>query len=155
MLAPLKNRAILEREAAPDNTPSNPLLAENLALRHALRQARSSRKRLLTLHAARLAALDERLNTLQSERDALRLRLEQLESGQAIIELGQQLMAAREAEQQLMAAIQRVWQLDKTLCAAHRECERLAGERDRLARCLCHRPADAGYPTVKQAEPRD
>ncbi|WP_374326783.1 hypothetical protein [Azonexus sp.] len=155
MLAPLENRAILERETRPDNTQGNPLLAENLALRHALRQARSSRKRLLTLHATRLAEQDERLKALENERDALRQRLGQFESGQAIVELGQQLMAARAAEQQLMAAIQRVWQLDKTLCAAHRECERLANERDRLARRLCHRPADAGYPAAKQAEPRD
>lgn len=73
------------------------------------------------LHAARLAAQDEGLKALRSECDAL--YVEQLEFGQAIIELRQQLVAGRKAEQQLMAAIQPVWQLDKTPCAAHCECE--------------------------------
>jgi len=140
MLAPLENRAILECEPAIEETRDNRLLAENIALRHALRLARSSRKRLLTLHAARLAEQAEQLDALESERNALRQRLEQLESGQAIIELGRQLIEAREANQQLMAAAQRVWHLDKTLCAAHRECERLACERDQLALKLCHFP---------------
>lgn len=140
MLAPLENRAILECEPAIEETHDNRLLAENIALRHALRLARSSRKRLLTLHAARLAEQAEQLDALESERNALRQRLEQLESGQAIIELGRQLIEAREANQQLMAAAQRVWHLDKTLCAAHRECERLACERDQLALKLCHFP---------------
>ncbi len=140
MLAPLENRAILECEPAIEETRDNRLRAENIALRHALRLARSSRKRLLTLHAARLAEQAEQLDALESERNALRQRLEQLESGQAIIELGRQLIEAREANQQLMAAAQRVWHLDKTLCAAHRECERLACERDQLALKLCHFP---------------
>lgn len=140
MLAPLENRAILECEPAIEETRDNRLLAENIALRHALRLARSSRKRLLTLHAARLAEQAEQLDALESERNALRQRLEQLESGQAIIELGRQLIEAREANQQLTAAAQRVWHLDKTLCAAHRECERLACERDQLALKLCHFP---------------
>lgn len=140
MLAPLENRAILECEPAPYETRSDRLRAENLALRHALRVARSSRKRLLTQHAAKLSEQAEQLGAMESERNALRQRLEQLESGQAIIELGRQLIEAREANQQLMAAAQRVWHLDKTLCAAHRECERLACERDQLAQRLCHMP---------------
>lgn len=137
MLAPLENRAILEREPANEDTGDHPLLAENRALRRALQQARSQRKRLLTLHAARLAGQAEHVDALQSECKTLRERLDRLESGQAIIELGRQLMEAREANQQLMAAAQRVWQLDKTLCAAQRECERIACERDRLALRLC------------------
>lgn len=138
MLAPLENRAILEREPAPsDEAPFAKLQTENRALRHALRQERSSRKRLYTLQLTRLAEQTERITSLEAERNALRQRLKQLESGQAIVELGRQLMEARETNQQLMAAAQRVWHLDKTLCAAHRECERLACERDRLASYLC------------------
>jgi len=139
MLAPLENRAILER--APSSTKDTrfaKLLRENLALRHALRQARSSRKRQHTLQYTRQTEQAARIASLEAERDRLRLRLEQLESGQAIVELGRQLMEARDTNHQLTAAAQRVWHLDKTLCAAHRECERLACERDHLALRLCH-----------------
>lgn len=138
MLAPLENRAILEREpATAEDIRHASLLAENTALRQSLRQARSNQKRLQTRHASQMAEQAERLSVLESERHNLLERIEQLESGQAIIELGRQLMEAREANQQLMAAAQRVWHLDKTLCAAHRECERLARERDQLALLLC------------------
>lgn len=70
---------------------------------------------------------------------AICARIAQLESGQAIIELGRQLMELREANEQLIVAAQRVWHMDKTICAAHRECERLARERDDLAFRLCQR----------------
>ncbi len=56
-----------------------------------------------------------------------------MESGQSIIELGQKLMQLSELNEQLSDAAQRVWYLDKTLCAAHAECERLSRERDALA----------------------
>lgn len=139
MLAPLENRAILEKE--PDESAADARLQalenENAALRRALQKARSSQKRMITLNATRSVDQANRIALLETQSSNQRARIAQLESGQAIIELGQQLMALREANEQLIAAAQRVWHLDKTICAAHRECERLARERDDLAFRLC------------------
>lgn len=146
MLAPLENRAILERE--PENANEEriaQLAAENAALRHTLRHARSSRKRMLTLQTARHAEQAKRIIALEAQCDSLRQRLAEFESGQAIIELGRQLMELRTANEHLVAAAQRVWHLDKTICAAHRECERLARERDQLALRLCHMADEAPH----------
>ncbi|WP_028994743.1 hypothetical protein [Azonexus hydrophilus] len=134
MLAPLENRAILEKEPA---EPQSALERENAALRRALQKARSSQKRMITLNAARSIEQANRIAVLETQSSNLRARIAQLESGQAIIELGRQLMELREANEQLIVAAQRVWHLDKTICAAHRECERLARERDDLAFRLC------------------
>jgi len=141
MLAPLENRAILEKET--DESAADARLQslenENAALRRALQKARSSQKRMITLNAARSVDQTNRIALLETQSSTQRARIAQLESGQAIVELGQQLMALREANEQLIVAAQRVWHLDKTICAAHRECERLARERDDLAFRLCRR----------------
>lgn len=139
MLAPLENRAILEREPEDANSERIAELEnENTALRLALRQARRSQKRMLTLHGVHSIGQSNRIATLETQCANLQQRNGELESGQAIIELGRQLMAARDSNERLMAAAQRVWHLDKTICAAHHECERLARERDQLALRLCH-----------------
>jgi hypothetical protein len=135
MLAPLENRAILEKEPADARVPL--LENENAALRLALQKARSSQKRMITLNAAHSVEQANRIAILETQCANQRTRIDQLESGQAIIELGRQLMELREANEQLIVAAQRVWHLDKTICAAHRECERLARERDDLAVRLC------------------
>jgi len=54
-------------------------------------------------------------------------------ANERIAELGRQLMKLKDANEHPIVAAQRVWHLDKTICAAHRECERLARERDNLA----------------------
>jgi hypothetical protein len=54
-------------------------------------------------------------------------------------------MELKDANEQLILASQRVWPLDKTLCAAHRECERLACERDTLAQRLCQQCSSQGH----------
>ncbi|MCG2579107.1 hypothetical protein LZ012_19125 [Dechloromonas sp. XY25] len=125
MLAPLKDRSLLERE---------PAIAENeaeiLALRLALRDARSAQRRSATLSARKVVGLTNEVNR-QSELNArLQLQVDELENGQAIVALGQQLMALRDHNEQMAAAAHRLWFLDRTLGAAHRECERLARERD-------------------------
>jgi len=134
MLAPLENRALLERE--PDDA-ANERIAElenkNAALRQALRQARASQKRMATLNSSRSIEQANRIAALETRCENFRARIAELESGQAIIELGRQLMALKDANEHLIVAAQRVWHLDKTICAAHRECERLARERDNLA----------------------
>lgn len=80
-----------------------------------------------------LAPLENRALLEREPDDAANERIAELESGQAIVELGRQLMELKDANEHLIAAAQRVWHLDKTICAAHRECERLARERDNLA----------------------
>lgn len=125
MLAPLKDRSVLEREPAIAEHK-----AEILALRLALRDARSAQRRSATLSTRKIVALTNEVNR-QSELNArLQLRVDELENGQAIVALGQQLMALRDQNEQMAAAAHRLWFLDRTLGAAHRECERLARERD-------------------------
>lgn len=137
MLAPLKDRSLIEREApAGADARATRLEAENLALRQALRQARQAQKRSATLSARKIIAQANEISCLQSQLDAVRERVAALESGQAIVELGQRLMALSEANAELADSARRVWLLDKTLCAAHEECARLAGERDRAIHCL-------------------
>lgn len=136
MLAPLENRSLIEREPAGAERVVQ-LEAENLALKQALRQARQRQKRSTTLHARKLGEQRSEIARLETLCRQYRKRIDELESGQAIVELGQQLMTLKHANEQLLAAAQRVWYLDKTICAAHRECERLARERDTLARRLC------------------
>ena len=80
-----------------------------------------------------LAPLENRALLEREPDDAANERIAELESGQAIIELGRQLMELKDANEHLIVAAQRVWHLDKTICAAHRECERLSHERDNLA----------------------
>lgn len=125
MLAPLKDRTILEREPAEAT-----LQAENAALKLSLRQARQAQKRTATLTARQIVGLTNEINHLNEVNRLLQARLAELESGQAVIVLGQQLMALRQENDDLTEAAQRLWYLDRTLCAAHRECERLACERD-------------------------
>lgn len=125
MLAPLKDRSILEREA--DDAPD---AAETLALRLALRQSRQAQKRAATLSTRQIVELTNAGNRLSEHNRQLQQRLDELENGQTLLALGQQLMALREENDALIAAAHRVWQLDRTLSAAHRECERLARQRD-------------------------
>lgn len=134
MLAPLKNRSLIE-QAKPDSLEQSvgQLLSENSSLKSALRQSRQSQKRHATLSANRITAQTDEINRLGKLLSQTTERLTQLESGQVIIELGQKLMQLNEINNQLANAAQRVWYLDKTICAAHAECERLSRERDALA----------------------
>ena len=50
--------------------------------------------------------------------------------------MAQRLLALQNENDRLRDASQRLWFLDRTLCAAHRECERLAQERDVTLRHL-------------------
>lgn len=127
MLAPLKDRSVLEREPAVDIDAGD---AEMLALRLALRDARSAQRRSATMSARKIVELTNETNRLAEFNAQLQARIDELENGQAIVALGQQLMALRHENEQMAAAAHRVWFLDRTLCAAHRECERLARERD-------------------------
>ncbi|WP_428825442.1 hypothetical protein ACLIKD_13265 [Azonexus sp. IMCC34842] len=143
MLAPLEDRSLLERDDGdPQRDPPladfpadlEPdvarLAAENAALRKALRESRRTQRRNATLTARKVVDQTNEIYRLGELNGQLQKRLAEYESGLAITSLAQQLMALREANEQLTAAATRVWYLDKTLCAAHRECELLARERD-------------------------
>lgn len=143
MLAPLKDRSVLERDdevGAPTE-----LAAENAMLRQALKQGRKAQKRAATLAAARIAGLERDQCSLAEANRQLQARLAQLESGQAVTALGQQLLALRTQNEELTDGLRQMWALDRNLCAAHRECERLARERDSALACLaagCRRLSD-------------
>ena len=140
MLAPLKDRNLIERDNGMGCVTDTPhladLQAENMALRLALRQARRGQRRSATLAARQIIALNNEVSRLQQLNRSLQQQCDELTSGQAIVSLGQRLMALEENNAQLLAAAQQVWYLDKSLCAAHHECERLARERDAAISCL-------------------
>ncbi len=137
MLAPLKDRSLIEREALLDADEHIARLeSANRALASALRQSRQTLRRSATLATRKIVALTNEISRLQSLLDASRERVAAFESGQAIVELGQRLMALGAANEQLAEAGHRVWLLDKTVCAAHEECVRLAREHDRAIQRL-------------------
>ena len=144
MLAPLKNRAILEKEPAdapadgndPDDTERLKrarLEAEVSALRQALRESRAALRRSATQSAQKLIAQANEISRLKALNAYTAKRLTDLESGHAIIELGRKLIELSEANHSLCGAAQRVWCLEKTIRAAHGEYQRLSSERDALA----------------------
>lgn len=137
MLAPLKDRSLIEREplTSADERIAQ-LEAANVALSSALRQSRQAQRRNATLAARKIVAQANEISRLETLHQTARQRVAALESGQAIIELGRRLMALSEANEQLIEAAHRVWTLDKTLCAAREECARMADERDRAIRRL-------------------
>lgn len=122
MLAPLKDRSILDSAPDPDE--------EVHALRLALRRARQAHRRSATLSARRQIELTNRLLLAEERQRQLQFRVDELENGMAITALAQQLLALRAENDELIEAARRIWLLDRTLGAAHRECERLAHERD-------------------------
>lgn len=141
MLAPLKNRALLERDQAGPQTDLSYLTAadrqylqhlesDNESLRLALRHARRSQRRNASLAARQIVAQLNEINRLAELNTYQNKRLEAFESGQVIIELGRKLLELSEANDYLNTTAQRVWFLEKTICAAHAECERLYRERD-------------------------
>lgn len=140
MLAPLKDRSLLEREPtiSADERIAQ-LEAANAVLTSALRQSRQAMKRNATLAARQSVAQANEISRLETLYHATRQRLAALESGQAIIELGRQLLALSAANDQLRDASHQLWRLDKCLGAAHAECARLARERDQAVRRLLDR----------------
>lgn len=128
MLAPLKDRNLIERDA--DCRSAAALHADNAALKLRLRQARQMQKRTATLSTRKIIELTNEKQRLAELNHHLQKRLAELESGEAIVALGQQSMSIRRENDELLEAAKYVWFLDRTLCAARRECERLARERD-------------------------
>ena len=134
MLAPLKDRNLIERDSGRQTEAE--LDADNAALKLRLRQARQMQKRTATLSTRKIVELTNENQRLAELNRHLHKRLAELESGVAIVALGQQLMALRQENDELLDAAKGIWFLDRTLCAARRECERLARERDDALDCL-------------------
>jgi len=81
------------------------------------------------------AELQREFARLDQANHRLKKRLNELESGEAVLAIGRKLMAARSEIASLRHTGQRVWYLDVSLYAAHKECERLAHERDAALCC--------------------
>jgi predicted nucleic acid-binding Zn-ribbon protein len=158
MLAPLKNRALLERDdgnplANLDPVPRDKtdrviarLESEVAALSTALRQSRRAQRRSATISTRKIVSQLNEISGLKAIVAAQRERLADFESGQVMIELGHQLQQLSASNDDLSSAAHRVWQLEKTIRAAHAECERLAGERDELTLRLRHPLANSLRP---------
>lgn len=129
MLAPLKDRSILERDNA-DQPNESELLAENAVLKLRLRQVRQFQKRTATANTCRMSSASRKFSLVRATIRHRQQRIDELESGQVITGLGRRLMALQQENDELIDAVQRLWFLDRTLGAAHQECERLARERD-------------------------
>lgn len=143
MLAPLKNRSVLERDPAdpqsdlaqlPDSESRQfaRMASEIASLRQALRQSRQAQRKSATAAARQIVSQLNEINRLRALNAIQKQRLADFESGRAIIELGQKLIELSEDNRQLGATVQRVWFLEKTIAAAHTEYQRLSQERDLL-----------------------
>ncbi|WP_434517004.1 hypothetical protein AB6Q56_10590 [Dechloromonas sp. ARDL1] len=126
MLAPLKDRSVLARSGEDDDPEED----TETMLRNALREARQALRRAATRGVRQTVALTNDINRLSEENRQLRQRLEELENGQSIVALGQQLMALRAENDALIAAARRVCDLNHGLRTAHGECERLRAARE-------------------------
>ncbi|WP_415034775.1 hypothetical protein [Azonexus sp.] len=99
MLAPLENRAILEREPCAMEEAADAdrqLHDENQQLRAALQRARQRQKRLLSLGGRRSLLLQQEMYRLEQRCRHYQQRVHELESGLAIVELAQQVIALKE-----------------------------------------------------------
>ncbi len=121
MLAPLKDRSILARSGA-DGDPEG---AAETRLRKALREARQALRQAAIKGVRESVTLTNEINRLTEEKRQLRQRLDELENGQTIVALGQQLVALRAENDALIDAARRVCRLNRSLRIAHGECERL------------------------------
>lgn len=121
---------------AADSRRLGHLEKENAELKQAMEAERRAHGRQTTELQARLVALEAQFAALQTaaaESAGLKSRLARFESGEAMTEMGQRLLALQLANEQLRGAAQRVWELDKSLQAAREEAGRFARERDGLA----------------------
>jgi len=124
MLAPLKDRSILARSGEGGDRDTETML------RQALREARQMLRLAAAKGARQTVALTNDIHRLNEENRQLRQRLDELENGQSIIALGQQLMALRAENDALIAAARRVSHLNSRLRAVHCECKRLIAARE-------------------------
>lgn len=130
MLAPLKDRSVLELDPgdAQFDLPSAWPETEHAALLLALRQSRHALRLSATTSATKIIDQTNEINRLKQLNSELSQRLQALESGQVITQLGQKLMALSTRNEILRAASERIYRLDKALCVARTECDYLVQE---------------------------
>lgn len=87
----------------------------------------------LRLQLQKALAESERLRPAGDQLARLQERLGAFESGSAMMEMGCKLFNLQAANEELMAAAQRGWALEKALQIAHQEAQALASERDQLS----------------------
>jgi hypothetical protein len=98
MLAPLRDRTLIERESpASDEERIARLEAANRALVAALRQARQDLRRSVAASTRKIVAQANEISRLQTLVDGARRREAAFESGYLVIKLGQRLDAHEEA----------------------------------------------------------
>lgn len=131
MLAPLKDRRIIEQEGIKATPASD--AGELGDLRQALRESRNSLKRAVRAEMRQRTAMQGEIDRLQAELDASRRQLASYESGVAIIELGRELVRLKTCNDCLRQTQTRMWRLEKNLESAHCEYQRLFEERNALA----------------------
>lgn len=130
MLAPLKDRSVLELDpgdAQSDAQPSEQQI-ENEELTFALRESRLALRRSAMISTTKIIEQANEINRLQLLNAALEKRLQALESGETLIQLSQKLMALTTQNEILSQATQRICRLDKALCIARSECDYLVQE---------------------------
>lgn len=141
MLAPLKERSLIEAEGGgaslprrmADEVQTRSTEEENRDLRLALREGRARLRRSALESTRRIAALNNEVSRLSALCASYRQQLVRYESGVAIVELGCKLMQLSEKNEQLSSDAHRLWTLERTIEAAHAEYSRLSRERDSLA----------------------
>lgn len=135
MLAPLKDRSILEAEGCVSATDVSPhaLKRENEDLRRALRDSRQRLRQGAWESTRQISRLSAEVSQLQTLCTRYESRMDRYASSVAVIELGQALMRISEENERLRESAHRAWLLEKTLVTAHGEYQTLAAERDALA----------------------
>lgn len=139
MLAPLKDRSIIEPShphQALLTTPSCDEKMEIEDLRRALRDSRNRLRNSAWQSTRQLSLLNAEVSNLQVHCAKQEARLEHYASGVAIIQLGQELMRLAVNNERLKEGAQRVSWLEKMLQVAHGDYQQLAAERDALVREL-------------------
>jgi chromosome segregation ATPase len=139
VLAPLKDRSILEHDDSVDLRPppsapqANEAPSEILDLRQALRESRTRLRRSAWQSTQQICTLNSEIDRLHRQCREQQRQLDDFMSGVAIIKLGQTLMRYAENNERLKGAAHQLWQLEKKLEAAHFEYRQLADERNALA----------------------
>lgn len=130
MLAPLKDRSILELDPGDDLSFERTPLPDNdhAELVLALREARRALRLSAMTSTRKIIEQTNEIDRLNEQNAALTKRLNELESGVAITRLGQKLMSLTTRNEQLTSATERICFLDKALCLARTECDYLVQE---------------------------
>ena len=123
VLAPLEDRAILEREGDDD---------EVAALRTALRESCAALKRSAAQATNQLVKQANEINYLREINARLKQQLATIESGHAIIKLGCTLLALDGEDHSPCTAYQRLICIEETIRATQGEYLRMASERTSL-----------------------